>query len=141
VFAYRPILSWTAEQVFDYHRKHGVEWNPLYELGMGRVGCMPCVNANKSELRAIAGQFPEVIERIAQWEKLVSETTKLGSSTFFCATNDSTVKSDDDINYETHGIRRIADWANTTRGGRQRDLIATDFDDGAACRSVYGLCE
>jgi 3'-phosphoadenosine 5'-phosphosulfate sulfotransferase (PAPS reductase)/FAD synthetase len=141
VFAYRPILSWTAEQVFDYHRKHGVEWNPLYEHGMGRVGCMPCINANKNEIRAIAGQFPEVIERIAQWEKLVSETTKRGSATFFCATNDSTVKSDDDINYKTHGIRRITSWANTTRGGRQRDLIATDFDDGATCRSVYGLCE
>jgi hypothetical protein len=102
---------------------------------------MPCVNANKSELRAIAGQFPEVIDRIEQWESLVSETSKRQSSTFFPAVNDSTVKSDDDISHETHGIRRIADWANTTRGGRQRDLIATDFDDGAACRSVYGLCE
>jgi 3'-phosphoadenosine 5'-phosphosulfate sulfotransferase (PAPS reductase)/FAD synthetase len=141
VFAYRPILSWTAEQVFDFHRKHGIDWNPLYEKGMGRVGCMPCINANKSELAAIANQFPEVIDRIEAWERLVSETSKRDSSTFFPSVNDSTVSADDDVHHTTHGIRRIVDWANTARGGRQRNLIATDYDDGATCRSIYGLCE
>ena len=140
VFAYRPILSWSADQVFEFHKKHSVEWNPLYEKGMGRVGCMPCINARKGELSAIASQFPEVIERLREWEYLVSQASKSGASTFFCAVNDPTVNADDDISHETHGIDRMVDWSHTSRGGRQKELIATDAE-GASCSSIYGLCE
>ena len=141
VFAYRPILSWSADQVFEYHRKHNVEWNPLYEKGMGRVGCMPCINSRKGELSSIAKQFPEVIERLREWEHLVSQSSKRGSSTFFAAVNDPTVNSNDEISHKTHGIDRMVDWSNTSRGGRQKELIATDAEEGASCRSIYGLCE
>lgn len=68
LWLHRPIASWTAEQVFDLHRRHGIKWNPLYEQGMGRVGCMPCINARKGELREIAQRFPVEIERVADWE-------------------------------------------------------------------------
>lgn len=141
VFAYRPILSWTAEQVFAFHDKHKIKPNPLYSQGMGRVGCMPCINARKSELREIANRFPEVIERLAEWESLVSIASKWGSGTFFCATTDPTASDDDDITHETHGIRRMVDWARTDRGGRQRNLLASDASEPSQCSSIYGLCE
>jgi len=140
VFAYRPILSWSADQVFEFHRKHGVEWNPLYEKGMGRVGCMPCINARKGELSAIATQFPEVIERVREWEYLVSQASKWGSSTFFSAVNDPMVNADDEISHKTHGIDRMVEWSATSRGGRQKQLIISDAEP-ASCSSIYGLCE
>lgn len=137
---YRPILRWTAEDVFGYHRKHGIQWNPLYEQGMGRVGCMPCVNCRKDELQEIAARFPAEVERVAEWERLVSHVSKRGSATFFAAVNDPMVSSDDEIGYETHGISRMVEWSRTARGGRQFDLIAsTGSADG--CKSSYGLCE
>jgi 3'-phosphoadenosine 5'-phosphosulfate sulfotransferase (PAPS reductase)/FAD synthetase len=139
VFAYRPILSWTATDVFDFHRKHLLQWNPLYELGMGRVGCMPCINSRKGELKNIGARFPEVIERIAEWERLVSLASKRQSATFFCAVMDPTVKRDEVIHHLTHGVNRMVKWSNTERGGRVQ-LIATDTDP-ASCNSVYGLCE
>lgn len=139
VYAYRPILSWSAQQVFDYHKENGIKWNPLYEKGMGRVGCMPCINARKGELREIAGQFPEVIDRIREWESIVSAASKRGASTFFPAVTDPTANSDDEVTHLTHGIDRVVEWSKTTRGGRQRDLlIATD---APICHSIYGLCE
>lgn len=138
VYAYRPILSWSAADVFEFHKLHHIQWNPLYEQGMGRVGCMPCINARKDELKNIATKFPEVIERIAQWEELVAQASKQGSATFFCAVNDPTVSKDEPINHKTHGIRRMVEWANTERGGRQMSLIATDT---TTCSSIYGLCE
>lgn len=137
---FRPILGWTADQVFDYHRRHGVKWNPLYEQGMGRVGCMPCVNANKAELQQIAARFPEEIDRVRQWEKLVSLASKRGSATLFTATNDPTASLSDDITAETHGIDRMVEWSKTTRGGRQFDLIASSAPS-VGCASAYGLCE
>lgn len=140
VFAYRPIIKWNVEQVFAFHSLYGIKPNPLYSLGMGRVGCMPCINARKDEIRNIAARFPEVIQRISEWEKLVSDVSKRQSSTFFCAVTDPSVKSDDDISFETHGIKRIVDWADTARGGRQRDWIASDAVQ-SSCSSIYGLCE
>lgn len=137
VFAYRPILSWCVDWVFDYHKRNNIKWNPLYEQGMNRVGCMPCVNSRKDEIKNIAERFPEVIDRIRQWEHAVSMASKLGSSTFFCATNDPTVDANN-VDYKTDGIDRMVDWSKTLRGGRQHDLIATD---APVCQSSYGLCE
>ena len=37
----RPLFDWTARDVFEMHRKHGVGVNPLYKMGAGRVGHDP----------------------------------------------------------------------------------------------------
>ena len=140
VINYRPILDWTAEMVFDFHRKHNVKWNPLYENGCGRVGCMPCVNVRKKELRNIAKRFPEEIARLEHWEDLVSRAAKRGSSTFIPAVAFLGKDPDEDVHYSQHGIARAVEWSNTSHGGKQIDLIAA-ADDGKSCDSAYGLCE
>jgi 3'-phosphoadenosine 5'-phosphosulfate sulfotransferase (PAPS reductase)/FAD synthetase len=129
LFVYRPILKWTAQQCFDMHRKHGIKHNPLYEQGMGRVGCMPCIHARKDELLEISRRFPEEIERVAEWERIVSDASKRGSSTFF---------EGEDISVA--GVREVIEWSKTSRGGVQYDLTRV-VDDGPACSSIYGLCE
>ena len=141
-YIYRPILYWSAEQVFVFLRRRDVEPNPLYRQGMNRVGCMPCIHARKSELREIAKRFPEEVRRVADWERLVSNVSKQGASTFFAADMDPMRATKDirQINHTTHGIRNVIEWAATTRGGRQYDLIATS-EDPTMCRSAYGLCE
>lgn len=136
---YRPILRWKVEEVFAFHRRHGIKHNPLYEQGMGRVGCMPCIHARKDELREIGTRFPEEIARVAQWEKLVSETSKRGASTFRTASS----YTDEQItmeNVEDQGIWQAVEWAKTSRGGRQYDLIAST-EEPTVCSSIYGLCE
>lgn len=140
LFNYRPLLHWSAADVFDMHRRHGIKWNPLYEDGMSRVGCMPCVNERKGGLANINRRYPEVIERISRWEQAVSVASKWGSATLFTAVTDPTVLSSDEISHETHGIERMVEWSMTARGGRQFDLLAA-ADDGKACSSAYGLCE
>lgn len=125
---YRPILKWTAQDCFDMHFKYGVEPNPLYKQGMGRVGCMPCIHCNKAELRAIADRFPEEINRIENWERIVGAASRRGSATLF--TSDK----------RGHGIRELVEWSKTTRGGKYYDLIPLT-EDTTACSSIYGLCE
>lgn len=135
---YRPILSWTAEQVFEYHRQRGVEPNPLYKLGMGRVGCMPCINARKAEILEISKRFPEVIERIAEWERIVKEGSKRDGATFFAGANHGEDLSVDECVAKSN-IRAIVEWSKTSRGGKQFDF--TLMDEPVACSSSYGLCE
>ncbi|MGE8400807.1 MAG: phosphoadenosine phosphosulfate reductase family protein [Delftia tsuruhatensis] len=134
---FRPIVDWTAAQVFDFAAAHRVQPNPLYLQGMGRVGCMPCINCSKDELRQIAVRWPEHIERIAEWERIVSACSKRGGSTFM--TDAHAGQDRRQVFADLHIWSRI-EWAKTTRGGRQFDLLAS-LDEPTACASAYGLCD
>lgn len=131
---YRPILDWTATDVFAMHDKHGVMKNPLYSQGMGRVGCMPCINCRKDELLEISRRFPDAIERIRMWEDAVKLASKRGAATFFAA------PSDDNEWSAQQTIEKRVEWAKTSRGGQQYDMLRV-LDDSPLCSSIYGLCE
>lgn len=125
---YRPILQWTAEQCFEMHKKHGIKHNPLYEQGMGRVGCMPCIHARKDELLEISKRFPEEINRVAEWERIVSAASKRGSSTFGIG-----------VDISVASIHSVVEWSKTSHGGKQYDFLRQQ--DAPSCSSIYGLCE
>ena len=131
---YRPIIDWTAQDCFAMHRKHGIKHNPLYEMGMGRVGCMPCINCRKDELLEISKRFPEAIDRIRTWEESVKRASKRGVSTFFAAPSDDSEWS------ATQTIDVVVEWAKTSRGGKQYDFLRMQ-EHWPVCTSVYGLCE
>lgn len=133
MWAFRPLVEWTAAQVFDYCSSRGVMPNPLYMQGMSRVGCMPCINVNKEELRQIALRFPEAIEQKAEWESKVALCSKRMAATFIPAPGMS--------NHEAakQTIWTVVEWSKTTRGGKQFNLLA-DLDEPTACASAYGLC-
>jgi 3'-phosphoadenosine 5'-phosphosulfate sulfotransferase (PAPS reductase)/FAD synthetase len=137
LWKYRPILDWTAADVFDFIHKKGLQSNPLYRQGMGRVGCMPCIMARKSEIAEIANRFPEEIDRVERWEAIVNQSIRKQNGTFIAASRFG-YDNPDDITSATHGIRKAVEWAKTSRGGRQFGL---DFESGGGCSSIYGLCE
>ena len=138
LITYRPLINYTASDVFDLHRKHGIKWNPLYEQGMTRVGCMPCIHANKGELGEIARRWPEVVEWLKEMEWQVSDASKRGNSMFY----DVRVIEKGDtsrVSHKTHGIEQVVRWAKTTRGGHQFDLLG-ETEDLEMGSSIYGLC-
>lgn len=140
-FIFRPIAAWSARQVFDYAAAQGVEPNPLYLQGMGRVGCMPCINVNKTELRQIAARFPEEIEKIANWESIVSRCAKRGFSTMMADAHPSKDRRQvfADLNIWTR-----VEWAKTSRGGKQYNLldeVENVENTQGGCSSSYGLCD
>lgn len=78
---WRPLIAWTLQDVLTIHAKYGVPLNPLYGMGATRVGCFPCINSNKREMRLLATSFPQRIEQIREWEKDFDNLN--GISTFF----------------------------------------------------------
>lgn len=129
---YRPLLHWSAADVFAIHKKHGIKPNPLYTQGMGRVGCMPCINVNKAELFEINRRFPEELERIAEWEKIVAGASRRGDSSFLPALDDDDKKN----------IYDWVEWSKTSYGGHNYDLLKMiELEQFPVCSSVYGLCE
>ncbi|RRW59529.1 phosphoadenosine phosphosulfate reductase [Pseudomonas fulva] len=136
---YRPILNWTADECFAMHRKHGIEHNPLYAQGMGRVGCMPCIHVRKDELLEISKRFPEEIDRVELWEALVRQVSKTDSATFFPASELGAANAAE-ARPDKHGIRAKVEWSKTSRGKQNLDIFRVD-DRVELCSSIYGLCE
>lgn len=109
---YRPIVDWSIMDVWEIARKHlclndiikivndddllenreeliriiranGVPRNPLYDMGARRVGCFPCINSSKNEIRAMAKYRPSRIEFLEQMESWVSEVSSVGYASLF----------------------------------------------------------
>lgn len=135
MYAYRPLVDWTAQRVFAFLATHDIAPNRLYREGMSRVGCMPCINQRKDALREMAMRWPEHPARIAEWERIVGACSKRGASTFFSDGHEAT---DRRAVFADLNIAARVEWSKTTRGGRQLDLLG---DEVVACKSAYGLCE
>lgn len=134
LWTFRPIVEWTAMDVFNFASQRAVSHNPLYRQGMGRVGCMPCINARKNEILEISKRFTNHIEKIEGWERKVAMASKRGISTFFAAPN----MTNREASKQT--VWTVVEWAKTTHGGKQFDLLG-DLGDSVACSSAYGLCD
>lgn len=132
-FVFRPIAGWTGQQTIDYVRSCGLKLNPLYSQGMNRVGCMPCINVSKAELAEIARRFPEHVERITEWEKLVAGCSKRAAASFFAAPEDGRA------DLRGRNVIKYVQWAKTKFGGREADPKWEE--EAPACSSSYGLCE
>lgn len=131
-WVHRPLFYWTAERVFDFHRSHGVDPNPLYLLGAGRVGCFPCINITLGELKRIAKTLPEV------WEHAQRIEDAAGSTFFppnyipfrFCSRH-----------HEKTGIATVADVRSYVEGTDEGQIALFDTRRPSGCLSVYNLCE
>jgi phosphoadenosine phosphosulfate reductase len=65
-----PLATWSAQQVWDYIRDHGIPYNPLKDRGFRSIGCYPCTRA------VISGED----ERAGRWTGF--EKTECGIHTF-----------------------------------------------------------
>lgn len=134
VTIYRPLMGWTVEDVAAMHRRHNVPLNPLYGMGFSRVGCMPCIQSSKQDIRLTAQKCPEHIDKIRHWERRVQDSSRQGRATFFQqGTTGSAVPV---------GIDEVVRWSMTRRGGRQFDMLAlAEPPTSEVCIYVGGLCE
>jgi 3'-phosphoadenosine 5'-phosphosulfate sulfotransferase (PAPS reductase)/FAD synthetase len=138
---YRPIVDYSAKDVFALMRKHGILPNPLYFKGCRRVGCMPCIEVTKPELENIDRRFPMHIEKIEMWQEIASFCSRRGAASFFSHNKTPGVHRANK-SLPTPGIKEVVEWSKTGRGGKQYDLItAVQAQEAPKCSSFYGLCE
>ena len=79
-----------------------------------------------NNIREWAARFPEMIDKVRDWEKTTGRT-------FFAPCVPGMR-----INF----VDDVVTWSRTGYGGRQQLLRFTEADaDAGACSSKYGLCE
>jgi phosphoadenosine phosphosulfate reductase len=66
-----PIHNWTALMIWLYIFREKAPYNPLYEKGFERIGCMFCPASTMSELTILAEQCP------SEWQHWQSNAEKL----------------------------------------------------------------
>jgi 3'-phosphoadenosine 5'-phosphosulfate sulfotransferase (PAPS reductase)/FAD synthetase len=121
----RPVFDWSGQQVIDYIVENGIEPNPLYKMGMKRVGCYPCIMSNNVDIRSIDKFDPARLD-------MIEEEEILKNSSFF-------------------GPDSIPSWAYKGEYPLMADVRKYLKDKNASgdlfggnetsCMSFYGLCE
>lgn len=134
---FRPLLGWTLDEVWGYLRKHGVSPNPLYAKGATRVGCFPCVLCRKSELRLIATQFPEVIDRIRAREADMPD----GFHSFFSPQKVPLRFRSKEVTTAAGDVVLVPTIDDVVRWAVEPDPDADEDTDSGQCRSSLGACE
>lgn len=163
----RPILRWSKAQCFEFVKARGEEINPLYKMGFSRVGCAPCINSSKDDIREWAARFPEIIDKVREWERRTCRTffppiipcpqydqdlaewkekwltsgTPTGPKRHRMVTREGAPPPPArPLNW----VDDVVAWARTIRGGGGRQLALPFIEAEAAagtCSSKYGLCE
>ena len=118
-----PLVDWPKLRCFD--SVAGEPINPLYSLGFERVGCAPCVNSGKEDIRRWADRFPAMIDKLRDWELQVGRA-------FF-----PPMIPRHPINW----VDEVVSWARTDRGGVQFNILKAAGVERPACESSFGLCE
>ena len=166
---WRPLIHWTLDEVIAIHKRHDVKPNKLYLMGMDRVGCWPCINSNKAEVRKIAELDPAKIDEIRALEAEVRDMAWVRYQKRLAAFEAGVTlsKRDRELLLDEHGavkpfsppcffqsplkgeqdkcwpIDRVVEWSRTRFGGRvldqQMDLLNFGGINDGCMR--WGLCE
>ncbi len=168
---WRPLVTWTIDDVIAIHKRHDVRPAPLYLKGFDRMGCYPCINENKGGIRRIADESPEVIDGIrvlegkigviarARYDKRLAKYEAGGIEAL--NKRDRELLLDDDGNVKPFSppfffqsplkeeggkcwpIDRVVAWSRTRFGGRIEDRQADLLTFGGINDGCmrWGLCE
>ena len=141
---WRPIIEWGLEDVVNYHTKHNVTPCSLYlreNHPSSRVGCYPCIMSRKKEIFAVSEADSWRIDQIRELETEVQEAhikrnpdwkdQKWQLPTMFQGREYKNGER------PLTPIDKVVDWAKTTPGGSQYELIYTGEP---GCR-MWGLCD
>jgi 3'-phosphoadenosine 5'-phosphosulfate sulfotransferase (PAPS reductase)/FAD synthetase len=78
--AWRPIIDWTEEQVWQIMARWKVQPHPAYMLGWNRCSCQLCIFGSPAIWASIAKIQPAKVDRIADIEHEIDFTMYVGGS-------------------------------------------------------------
>lgn len=123
---WRPIIDWSEKDIINMHHKFNIKPNPLYLSGSERVGCYPCINTNKKEIKHLSQNRINLIDKIeTEINKIRQEQNKSPCGFFKTKNRNKTLIND------------VVKWSKTSYGGKQYFL----FDTTEPTCIKWGLCD
>lgn len=127
----RPLIKWTAQDCFDIMKRHGIEPNPLYKMGMKRVGCMPCIMSTLPEIEQISKRFPEIINKVRELENKIGRTF-FGVEKIPFQHRKTSLEDGNRVAFIDNIVNYVSDDKNQT--------VLFD-EEPQSCMSHYSICE
>lgn len=56
-FVLNPIIDWTNDEIWEFIRQYNIEYNPLYDEGYKRVGCIGCPMSKNNNFNKDTQQY------------------------------------------------------------------------------------
>lgn len=108
-----PIINWTDRDIWGYIREHKIKYNPLYDMGYCRVGCIGCPMASKERYKEFR-DFPkfELNYKLA-FGRMLQRLKESGINTKWKSAEDVFLWWMEDKNVE--GQLSIDDWIEEKR--------------------------
>ena len=77
-----PIFNWTETDIWNYIRKNGIKYNPLYDRGYNRIGCIGCpLGGRKNQLKEFA-DYPKYKQAyIRAFQRMIDKRKEDGLKT------------------------------------------------------------
>lgn len=106
-----PIIDWKTSDVWDFIRENDIKYNPLYDKGYTRVGCVGCPMASRAEKAKEFADYPKFKENyIRTFDRMIARRKErdmkcdweTGEDVFRWWTQDEQIK----------GQITIAEWLN-----------------------------
>ncbi len=80
VDAWRSVIDWSEERVWEIMRRWRINLHPAYRLGLSRVSCLGCVFGGADQWASVRKIAPNHFARIAAYEQEFGCTIKRGLS-------------------------------------------------------------
>jgi 3'-phosphoadenosine 5'-phosphosulfate sulfotransferase (PAPS reductase)/FAD synthetase len=78
VDAWRSVIDWSEERVWEVMRRWRIQPHPAYRLGFPRVSCMTCIFGGPDQWASVRAIAPDRFTRIAAYEREFGVTIKQG---------------------------------------------------------------
>lgn len=74
-----PIINWSHSNVWEYIRTNNVEYNPIYDEGFDRIGCIGCPFGGPRNMQKEFVRWPKYRKAyVRAFEKMIIERKKAG---------------------------------------------------------------
>ena len=95
-----PIIGWSEDDVWEYIRENQLAYNPLYDRGYRRVGCVGCPLAGRKTMLKELSDFPKYKKiYMHAFERMLKKRLESGKSTEWTCAEDVLAWWTQDPNY------------------------------------------
>lgn len=106
VDAWRPVLHWSEDRVWDALKRHDILAPVPYRLGWGRSSCMKCIFNGPSIWATIQHYFPEELKLVADYENQFGLTISRNKKNVIELASDAKPMHIDDIDALSQAMER-----------------------------------
>ena len=129
----RPVIKNTAQEVIGIILDAGHKPNPLYYLGLSRVGCFPCIMSTHYEIWIMISKEPEYAQR------LIDAEHKTGKSFFPPSYIPKRYHDMKDLNGKTYSsAKRVFEYIKQKNS---QQLLHQDENSERSCMTAFNICE